>query len=151
MASNWLASPLCNWLVWIEVGIALVVLDYGLTSLVNISIIFHRPLRVPLHSPNGRQITTVGLCKGTVKVSNTICSKPFLWLSCFFITCCQITSSHHINNLSFPLSSFNSLWPSDDIWWHRSESTLARVMAWCLMAPSHYLNQPWLIISEVLW
>ena len=24
-------------------------------------------------------------------------------------------------------------------------------MAWCLSAPSHYLNQCWLIISEVLW
>ena len=24
-------------------------------------------------------------------------------------------------------------------------------MAWCLMAPSHYLNQCWLLICEVLW
>ena len=24
-------------------------------------------------------------------------------------------------------------------------------MAWCLMAPSHYLNQCWLIIKDVLW
>ena len=36
-------------------------------------------------------------------------------------------------------------------WWHRSGSTLARVMACCLMAPSHYLNQCWVIISEALW
>ena len=43
----------------------------------------------------------------------------------------------------------NSLWPSDTIWWHRSRSTLAQVMACCLTAPSHYLNQWWLIISEV--
>ena len=28
--------------------------------------------------------------------------------------------------------------------WHRSESTLAQVMACCLTAPSHYLNQCWL-------
>ena len=28
-------------------------------------------------------------------------------------------------------------------------STLAQVMAWCLTAPSHYLKQSWLIISEV--
>ena len=34
----------------------------------------------------------------------------------------------------------NSLWPSDTIWWHRSGSTLAQVMAGCLTAPSHYLN-----------
>ena len=30
---------------------------------------------------------------------------------------------------------------SDAIWWHRSGSILAQVMACCLMAPSHYLNQ----------
>ena len=37
------------------------------------------------------------------------------------------------------------------IWWHGSGSTLAQVMAWCLTAPSHYLNQCWLIINEILW
>ena len=45
----------------------------------------------------------------------------------------------------------NSLWPSDAIRWQGTESTLAQVMACCLMAPSHYLNQCWLIISKVLW
>ena len=34
---------------------------------------------------------------------------------------------------------------------HRSGSTLAQVMACCLMVPSHYLNQCWIIISGVLW
>ena len=43
----------------------------------------------------------------------------------------------------------NSLWPSDVIWRHRSGSTLAQVMACCLTAPSHYLNQCWLIISKI--
>ena len=28
---------------------------------------------------------------------------------------------------------------------------LVQVMAWCLTAPSHYLNQCWLLISGVLW
>ena len=52
---------------------------------------------------------------------------------------------------SFPHKHVNSLWPSDAIWQHRSGSTLAQVMAFCLTAPSHYLNQCcWLIISEVL-
>ena len=46
---------------------------------------------------------------------------------------------------------FNSLWPSDTICWDRIASTVAQIMACCLMAPSHYLNQCWLIISEVLW
>ena len=36
---------------------------------------------------------------------------------------------------------FNTLRPSDAIWRHRSGSTLAQVMACCLTAPSHYLNQ----------
>ena len=44
---------------------------------------------------------------------------------------------------------FNSLGPSDAIWWQKTGSTLAQVMACCLTAPSHYLNQCWLIISEV--
>ena len=45
--------------------------------------------------------------------------------------------------------SFNSLWPSDAIWRQRSGSTFAQVMACCLTAPSHYLNQCWLIVSKV--
>ena len=43
----------------------------------------------------------------------------------------------------------NSLRPSDAIWRHRSGSTLAQVMACCLMEPSHYLNQYWLIITNI--
>ena len=45
----------------------------------------------------------------------------------------------------------NSLWPSDAIKQQGTESTLAQVMAYCLTAPSHYLNQCWLVISKVLW
>ena len=41
--------------------------------------------------------------------------------------------------------------PSDAKWQSRSGSTLAQVMAHFLMAPSQYLNQCSLIISEVLW
>ena len=37
------------------------------------------------------------------------------------------------------------------IWRHESTSTLVQVKARCLMAPSHYLNQCWLIISKVQW
>ena len=46
---------------------------------------------------------------------------------------------------------FNSLAIGDTILRHRTWSTLVQVMACCLMAPSHYLNQCWLVISEVLW
>ena len=44
-----------------------------------------------------------------------------------------------------------ALWPGYAIWWHRSGSTLAQVMACCLMAPSHYLNLWWLFVNEVQW
>ena len=47
--------------------------------------------------------------------------------------------------VDFTTGHFNSLRPSDAIWRHRSGSTLAQVMACCLTAPSHYLNQCWLI------
>ena len=47
------------------------------------------------------------------------------------------------------LCNINSLGPSGAIWRQRSRSTLAQVMACCLMAPSHYLNQCWFIISKV--
>ena len=46
---------------------------------------------------------------------------------------------------------FNSLGPNGTIWRQRSGSTLAQVMACCLTAPSHYLNQCWLLISDVSW
>ena len=45
----------------------------------------------------------------------------------------------------------NPLWHNDAIWQHRYGSASVQVMACCLMAPSHYLNQCWLFISEVLW
>ena len=49
-------------------------------------------------------------------------------------------------------SFMNSLWANDAIGWYRYGSTLTQVMACCLMAPSRYLNQCWLLsISRVLW
>ena len=40
----------------------------------------------------------------------------------------------------FDMGKINSLWPSDDIWWQNSGSTLSLVMACCLTASNHYLN-----------
>ena len=57
----------------------------------------------------------------------------------------------HIPSRAFFTNIFNSLGPSDAIWRWRPWSTLVQVMACCLTAPSHYLNQCWLIISKVLW
>ena len=46
---------------------------------------------------------------------------------------------------------FNTLWSSDAIWRKRTWSTSVQMMDCCLTAPSYYLNQHWLIISEILW
>ena len=88
------------------------------------------------------------------------------WISCLYLTGITaaelrwylsdmnvIRESHRYFCMieNFAYGAINSLGPSDTIWRQRSGSTLAKVMAWCLMAPSHYLNQCWLIISKVKW
>ena len=45
----------------------------------------------------------------------------------------------------------NSMWPSYAIWRHRSGSAFSQVMACSLTATGHYMNQYWLILSEILW
>ena len=55
----------------------------------------------------------------------------------------------HVKHFNQSRDGITSLRPSDTIWRHRSGSTLAHVMACCLTAPSHYLNQCWLITSKV--
>ena len=47
--------------------------------------------------------------------------------------------------------SIFSLRPSDTIWQHRSSSTLVQVMGCCCQATTHYLNQCWLIVSDIQW
>ena len=44
----------------------------------------------------------------------------------------------------------NTMCLSDTIWWNIIGSTLAQVMDCCLMSHSHYPNQCWLLISEIL-
>ena len=46
---------------------------------------------------------------------------------------------------------FNSLWPSNAIWWHSSGSTLTQIIACWLMAPSHCMHPLSLVISKVHW
>ena len=76
-------------------------------------------------------------------------------IQCWFVmSSVQWHQSHYLSQISLksPRGPWvNSLGPSDAIWHWRSWSTLVQVMACCLMAPSHYLNQCWLIISQVLW
>ena len=50
----------------------------------------------------------------------------------------------HNTNQSWAI--VNSWWPSDDLWCWKSWWTMVQVMACCLVAPGHYLNQCWLII-----
>ena len=68
----------------------------------------------------------------------------------FFVTVCQ-QFSRKICNMHVWYYGFNSLCPSDAIWRNRTGSALAQVMACCLTAPSHYLNQCWLIINKGQW
>ena len=63
---------------------------------------------------------------------------------------CGVVLGDLFQMLSLQYRQVSSLRPGDAIWQHRSGSTLAQVMACCLTTPSHYLNQCWLIISEVL-
>ena len=58
---------------------------------------------------------------------------------------------YFLQNRLLILTWINSLGPSEAIWRWRSWSKLVQVMACSLMAPSHYLNQCWLIVSKVLW
>ena len=51
---------------------------------------------------------------------------------------------------SFSIRTVYSILPSDTIRQHRSGWTLVQVMARCLTAPSHYLNQCWILMSAVL-
>ena len=53
--------------------------------------------------------------------------------------------------VTYIVCKFKSPWLNDTIWRHRSWSTLAKVMACCLSAPSHYLYQYWLTIKGVPW
>ena len=64
---------------------------------------------------------------------------------------CNKIETYSISSKLFGMQKVNSLWPNDTIWWQRSGSTLAQVMACCLMATSHYLNQCWFTISKVHW
>ena len=48
-----------------------------------------------------------------------------------------------------PINFFNPLGSVDTIWNHKMWSTLIQVMAWCLMAPRHYLNQWWHTVYNI--
>ena len=87
---------------------------------------------------------------------NNKLNHPFICLCLFWLQEQQIESPFYL--FMFILAAgnaqirpLNSLGPGDAIWHWRSWSTLIQVMACCLTAPSHHLNQCWLIIRKVLW
>ena len=53
----------------------------------------------------------------------------------------------HCHDLRWRAMIFHLLWPCDTIWRQMCWLILAQVMACCLTAPSHYLNQCWLAIA----
>ena len=63
MASNWLSSSICNWLLWIYVVITSITMDCGLMWPVGISTTFQRPTTVSLHSPLTAARTVQGDCE----------------------------------------------------------------------------------------
>ena len=75
--------------------------------------------------------------------------REFVWLIQHWIWSREAKHAYNIFYFVQSTHPFNSLWSNDAIWRHRSVSTLAQVMACCLTAPSHYLNQCWLIISKI--
>ena len=113
-----------------------------------------------------------GVISWVLSVKQLICKCLMAWWPLRFgstlaqvMACCLMAPSHYLNQCWLVISKvqkhsyeknfttgqwINSLWPNDAIWRHGTGSTLAQVMACCLMAPSHYLSQCWLIISKVL-
>ena len=92
-----------------------------------------------------RKLKCVSVRKTLIYISCEMIFMSFEKQQYFFVIIYMYTGG------SDPRHQFNSLWPSDAIRRQGTESTLAQVMACCLTAPSHYLNQCWLIISKVLW
>ena len=80
-------------------------------------------------------------------------NKVMNWINFIYIyiLSTRYTSSRYGQWFDKIIKLFISLWPSDAIWHNKTWSTLVQVMARCLTARSHYLNQCWLIVSEVLW
>ena len=106
-----------------------------------------------IHAPhNLNELTHCGLVTpyGDIDLSqhNTGCQLPYVlqWPAGH----CSTYGNWHPVLCIQKQDLVNSLWLNDSIWHWKSWSTLVQVMACCLMAPSHYLNQCWLKINEIL-
>ena len=113
------------------------------------------------------RVTHIYICKLTIMVQIMACRQAFIWtsdgtlligtLETNFSEISSEIQTFWFKKMHLKMSekwqpfclSLNRLTHCDTIWRNRSGSTLAQVMACCLTAPSHYLNQCWLIISKV--
>ena len=95
-----------------------------------------------------RVTTETKCCARTLRKTSQNFHKNGNISGAYFTECREV---HGVGNSGPWPRWIHSLWPSDTIWRQWSGSTMAQVMACCLTAQSHYLNQCWLIISKVTW
>ena len=94
-------------------------------------------------------------CLNCFKISQKQAWQPiiyFAWMTSMYFReyfCRFSRKSHYFYILG--VSHLNSLPPSDAIWQQIYRPIMAEVMACCLMATSHYLNQCWLTINKIIW
>ena len=131
----------------------------------NLSFCTYQIEHIPKCTQNDRSQSYVPMCCGlsplkcmTIKAKHSKTIPCFAWLYEMYVVGYwnrKIITPAALSLMRMCLSSILSpsisFWPSDAIWRQRSGSALTQVMACCLTAPSHYLNQCWLIISEVQW
>ena len=100
-----------------------------------------------LHLKDGAEIVVSYKCDCTLRMEQRSSFTPcrILWYTPSGSISLQWLVATCPHTLLWQGCNFNSLGPSDAIRQQRSGSTLAQVMACCLTAPSHYLNQCWLI------
>ena len=132
-----------------------------------------RPQRIPCplcNSDSSGFNIVISKCRLGIKFMSTSCKiapnechRTPLMISQYYqvMAWCHQATSHYLSQhwprcmSPYGITRIQSvkwpLGPSDAIWRQRSGSPLAQVMACCLTAPSHYLNQCWLIISKVEW
>ena len=84
-------------------------------------------------------VTRKLICGACISNYMTLITGSVVTIPCPWCTLFSIVSTY----------LFNSLWPSEAMLWDWSGSTVIQVMACCLTAPSHYLNQCWLEIIDI--
>ena len=108
MASNWLSAPFFDCLVYIYFEIVLVIMDLGLMWPVENSAIFQGHWQSPYTALTAGKCLPLGLCKETVKESNTS-GNPNLTSCSGYITICSFSTS--FNFLAFKWCNIVSTTP----------------------------------------